>query len=323
MGCGTVTDGVPERLTRARNHLGLTVVAATKLAGLKDRKTWDRYEQGDTRPNSDTLAVLYERGIDINWLLSGEGEMLRATALRVSGAVPVVGMAECGLKGWYQESPTGLFASAPPSVAADAGALAVIATGHSMRPAGIQPGDLVFCQPPPGQPTPGPRDGDAVLVEIRGGALALKRWGGLAGGWITLHGWLDPDEAGVQTPVQDRRRADQVTRVLSVALVQTGLVQQIAPGGAAAGEEYTQNDRLYDIAIKATLRWHETARMDFTPPKLAGMVTRAVRMLRGRHGAQAMAVQAMTDAELASEVEAILDVARDMAAAAGWAAKDS
>lgn len=147
------------------------MAAMADRVGLKDRKTWERYEAGDTRPNSETLAGLHAIGIDCNWLLSGDGSMLRT-------ALPSIGE------------------------------------------------------------------------------------------------------------------------------------------GGGAGTAYTQDDRLYDIAIKATLRWYDAAGLEAPPDALAGMITRAVRMLRGRPDAAAK-----TDAELAEDVGAILDVAREMLSSGGWSPK--
>lgn len=168
-----MSEGFPQRLRAVRNHLGLAVTAISEQAGLKDRNTWHRYEKGETRPNSDTLAYLHGKGIDINWLLSGEGTMLRL----------------------------------PP---------------------------------------------------------------------------------------------------------------QALPEGSGAGAAYSQDDRLYEIAIKTTLRWYDEAELTLAPDGLAGMISRAVRLLRGRVDAQDK-----SDSELSAEVATILDVARDMLASAGWSPKGS
>lgn len=164
-----MSDGLPERLRAARNHLGLTVASISEMAALRDRKTWERYERGETRPNSDTLSVLHGLGIDANWLLTGEGSMLLVSPM---------------------------------------------------------------------------------------------------------------------------------------------------PASAGDGAAYTLDDRLYDIAIRATLRWYEAAGLTAAPDGLAGMITRAVRMLRGRPD-----ISTKTDAELAADVGDILDVARDMLTSSGWVPK--
>lgn len=304
-----MSDDISQRLKTVRDHFRASGTQMSEICGLKDRKTWSRYEVGDTRPHSDMLAALHGRGIDINWLLTGQGTMLRSDGAMVAGAVPVVGLAECGLKGWYQSAATGLFAAAPPAVAADPQGLAVIAIGESMRPAGIRPGDLVFCQS-----GDAPQEGDSVLVELIDGAKSLKRWTSAAGGWIALQGWLPADPGGVQMPYTDQRRADQIRRILPVALVQAGMADHLMPPGAMDG--YGPDDRLYHIAIKAGLRWVQTSGLEVKPDGLAAMVTRAVRMLRSQGGG---AIK--TDAELADDVGNILDMARAMLASVGWIPK--
>ena len=237
--------------------------------------------------------------------------MLRGAAPAAPGVVPVMGLAECGLRGWYQESPTGLFASAPPAVAADPDALAVFAIGESMRPAGIKPGDLVFCQSSDLR-TPG----EAVLVELTNGTMSLKQLLGTTTDWLHLQGWLDAEEGGVQMPYKDEWRRDQIKRIWRVAMVQPGPVRPVA--GDGKGAEFTQEDRLYEIAMRTTLRWYDKAE-DVKPPAhdvLAGMVSRAARTLRGRQG-----YQQKTDAELELEVELSLDQARDMLSSLGWKPK--
>ncbi|MBC7907018.1 MAG: helix-turn-helix domain-containing protein [Rhodospirillaceae bacterium] len=296
-----MSDLFSERLRLARERLGESVTGIAKESGV-NRGTWQRYESGTNRPDADTLAVLHRRGIDINWLLTGEGTMLRGDAPPLSGTVPVVGLAECGLRGWYQESPTGLYASAPPAVAADPRGLAVVAIGDSMRSAGIKPGDLVFCQSADAL-----NPSELVLVELVDGTMSLKQLSGMTSSWVTLQGWLEADDDGVQMPYQDERRRDQVKALLRVALVQPGLAQQVTPG-SAAGAGYCQDDRLYEIAIRTTLHWYETADVGApSPDVLAAMICRSARQLRARQGDQLK-----TDAELVGEVRYSLDIARDM-----------
>lgn len=152
-------DGLPERMRQVRAHWGLTTLEMATRLGLRDRKTWERYERGDTRANTDVMAALYDSGIDIHWLLTGAGQM-----------------------------------------------------------------------------------------------------------------------------------------------------ERVAPSQAGAAE--TEDDQLYETAIATTLHWYERAGMQAEPEGLAGMISRAVRMVRRPGGPKAKA-------EVAAEVERILDIARDMAAAAG------
>lgn len=70
-------DSLPVRLRQVRESFGLSAAAMAARVGLSVRQTWERYERGDTRPNSDVLAALYDAGIDLHWLVSGAGSMVR------------------------------------------------------------------------------------------------------------------------------------------------------------------------------------------------------------------------------------------------------
>lgn len=166
-----MTEGLPERLRLVRTHFDLSANDMAAKFGLKDRRTWERYEHGETRPNSDILAALHDEGVDVNWLLSGEGTMLRL----------------------------------PPAP---------------------------------------------------------------------------------------------------------------APDGGESAEAVTQLDRLYEICIKATLRWYDAAGLVAAPEALAGMITRAARLLRRQPD-----LWDKPEREISAAVADILDVARDMLAAGGWAPK--
>lgn len=296
-----MTGEIADRMRAARAELGLSIAEMTARAGLRDRKTWERYERGETRPNSDTLSLLHDLGISVAWLVTGEGPMWSTQDARTAGAVPVIGLAECGLRGWYRPDSTGLYAAPPPAVADDPDAVAVIAVGDSMRPAGIAPGDLAFCRD--GEPA----TGQSALVELTDGTLALKRWGGSDGGWVRLSGWLTAEDGNPQPPFEDQRRADQIRRVRPVALTMPGLARHLV-AATPAGQDTTPDDRLYEAAIRAALLWYARAGLDPDADTLGGLVSRSVRMLRSRSDVAVMSSEAIEAA-----VAQILDLARDMA----------
>lgn len=159
-----MAESLPDRLRLVRAHFRMSAGDMATRVGLKDRRTWERYERAETRPNADILAYLYGEGINVHWLLSGDGSMLRLEPL-------------------------------PPT----------------------------------------------------------------------------------------------------------------------AGSGYTQDDRLYEITMATTLRWYETSGLVASPIKLAGLVSRTVRMLRARPDGASQ-----PEAQIAAEVDLILDVARDMLIGAGW-----
>ncbi|MBI3444359.1 MAG: hypothetical protein HY055_03095 [Magnetospirillum sp.] len=105
--------------------------------------------------------------------------------------------------------------------------IAVVATGESMVPAKIYPGDIViFDGGKDGQP------GQITLVELKTGTAAIKKFGGYDGEWAIFEGWLPPED-GAQTPYVDRRRRDQINRILPMVAVQSGF-----PGLDQAAERH-------------------------------------------------------------------------------------
>jgi phage repressor protein C with HTH and peptisase S24 domain len=182
-----------------------------------------RYEREERSPDAAFVNAVKDRfGIDPRWLVTGEGEMAfsppppMAAAPGAAAGVPVMGLAECGLKGWYQRDLLAVTASRPGDFV-DPDGFAVMAIGHSMVPAGILPGQLCFCSPR----TP-PSAGDAVYVERADGAATLKLYRGTEGEWLVLEGWLDPAE-GRPEPYTDRLLLATVKRIAPVIYVKRKL----------------------------------------------------------------------------------------------------
>ncbi len=127
--------------------------------------------------------------------------------------VPVINLAESGIKGWkVRSSSTAMYVAAPPDIA-KAGGFAVVAAGESLAPAGIPPGCLLFCSP---KQTPIP--GDIVYIEKKNGHVTINRYVGEVGQnfALVLEGWLP--------------RRDHSTPPQSFSLeVKTSTIQQIAP----------------------------------------------------------------------------------------------
>lgn len=213
------------------------------------KNTLGMYERGQRVPDVDFLAAFSARtGVSFALLLS---QRLRDTrdasimaVLDSLGAViegedaglfdtdagdrpggdqpptptlPVLGLAECGLKGWYQEGALAVRAARPGDLH-DRDAFAVIAIGESMRPAGIWPGHLCLCSPLDRYDV-----GDAVYVLKHDGTASIKLFGGHDRGWIILSGYLPPGEDGAQTPYVERLRSNQVHRIATVIYVKRKL----------------------------------------------------------------------------------------------------
>ena len=69
--------GIPERLKEARNRLGLKQGEMAAQSGVSAR-AYQGYEAGRSVPGGEAIEGFIRTGINSNWLLSGEGEMLVA-----------------------------------------------------------------------------------------------------------------------------------------------------------------------------------------------------------------------------------------------------
>lgn len=62
------------RIKAWRHALGLTQDEFAKLAGMS-KATLVGYEVGQRKPGADALAAIAKTGVNMTWLLTGEGEM--------------------------------------------------------------------------------------------------------------------------------------------------------------------------------------------------------------------------------------------------------
>ena len=65
---------VGARLEQIRSNLGLTQAEMGARIGLPLR-TYTRYASGERSPSAEALQALVQIGINLNWLMSGEGQM--------------------------------------------------------------------------------------------------------------------------------------------------------------------------------------------------------------------------------------------------------
>ena len=160
----------------------------------------------------------------MEWLATGEPPVHKAERLAQfveatgrSASVPVIGMADCGLKGWYSESTLAISATRPGDLF-DPDAFAVIVLGTAMRPVGILEEFLCFCSPGTAADK-----GDRVYVERRDGTASIKEYRGRDATWLSLRGWLDPDESGRQERHGEQVKLDQIARLVTVVYVKLKL----------------------------------------------------------------------------------------------------
>ena len=110
-------------------------------------------------------------------------------------SIPMVGLAECGIEGWSQRMQMAVSAPVPDF---HEDMFAAMTVGDSMSPAGIMPGNIVFCDP-----RIKPRPGDIIYVEreyIKGeGDATVKIFQGIENDTLKLYGWLPKKSDGTQS----------------------------------------------------------------------------------------------------------------------------
>lgn len=73
----TQDSGFLDRLKAIRTHLGKSQQAMGQTLGVS-KNAWQLYESGTNAPGSQVISALARLGIDVHWLLTGEGGMSRA-----------------------------------------------------------------------------------------------------------------------------------------------------------------------------------------------------------------------------------------------------
>jgi len=69
---------VPERLRSFLIDAFGSILNATRVTGVREA-SWYRYLSGHNAPSSDVFMTLAQHGCNLNWLLTGEGEMYANT----------------------------------------------------------------------------------------------------------------------------------------------------------------------------------------------------------------------------------------------------
>ena len=72
-------NSIAERLRYAREKMGIGQVDAASKFGIPV-SSYRKYESGPSEPGSEAMAGITRAGINVHWLLTGEGEMLRSDA---------------------------------------------------------------------------------------------------------------------------------------------------------------------------------------------------------------------------------------------------
>lgn len=193
------------------------------------------YENGRSNPNQEFLERLcVQFSVSPSWLLLGIGPMranepteqptppapveaspvILKQDVRASRTAPVIGLASCGIAGWYNPAPIALRAPIPDTYTPKGEVIAVIAIGKSMQPDGIRQGYVAICDT-----GVQPVVDDAVFVERVDGHSSIKRYVTHDAQWLHLQGWLDPDERGEQRPYNEQLLLEAVKRIVPVVIV--------------------------------------------------------------------------------------------------------
>lgn len=135
---------------------------AAKL-GMKPQ-TLQKYLKGHRLPLPDILNKISNLGCNINWLLNGEGDMLKkADKPNVkTKSIPVLATVECGTPVYNQINEEGIKMMELTDSNHFTNPFIAIARGDSMRPY-INPGDFLLCS----EDTQKIKDGRAVVVNFK------------------------------------------------------------------------------------------------------------------------------------------------------------
>lgn len=177
-------------LTRIHARMSAGETQSSLALSLGVHKTvlgrWITGEKGGKKASIDDL-LRYMQILDI------DPTPYLAPFLKAKKEVPLIGLAACGYEYWEKEVKLPISATAAPPGELAPNMFAIIASGESLVPVGIEAGFLAFCNP-----DKSPNPGDVVFVERINGTMSLKVFRRLDGSWTILEGWLPPDKEGQQ-----------------------------------------------------------------------------------------------------------------------------
>lgn len=161
-----------DRLLTIRKHMKLTQVEFSKKIGTK-QNVYTRYETGKLEIPDDLKGALHRIGVNLNWLLTGDGPMFQelqqidASFLSNTIRLPIVAEIAAGEPcEAYLDEPMG-FVELPKSLLSFPPPYLVFrVSGRSMEPH-ILSGDLVICSE------------DWSGMETNGKIMAFRTWEGI------------------------------------------------------------------------------------------------------------------------------------------------
>ena len=211
-----ISSTLGDRLRQVRKRHGLSQANMADFLELA-RRSYGLYELDKTSPNADKLSkIVTQFGVSADWLLRGQEEETtkQSSMMNSETSLKVVGLAECGMAGWFdQTGPMALRVQRPTDVN-DPNAFAVIAAGTSLLPEGVKPGFVCICSP-----EIQPESGDLVYIRDKAGKAALKIFRTMQGEWLQIEGYLPPDTVGRQQIYTEKKAMNQVEMLATVLYI--------------------------------------------------------------------------------------------------------
>lgn len=167
--------------------------------------------KGERMPYDKVCFMLEQLGLDARVYFGSENRQPWATP--PLGGVPLIGLAACGHDLWTRER-MNLTVPRPGDQAYNAELFAVVAMGYSMRPAGIEPGFILYCDP-----LTRVDEGDTVFVEKYDDTVTLKKFRRVEGAWTILEGWTPPTSDGRQDIYTASTLTENIKRLVTIIYI--------------------------------------------------------------------------------------------------------
>lgn len=217
---------IVERFLSIKKLVGIKRNEFCKRVGVSGT-THDNYKKGKGTPKAPFLSkVCEEFCINGHWLLTGEGEIFMDESpaqshsadpnfLSTGQNINLIGLAQCGIDGWSQTMPIAINSSVPEF---HKDYIAALTIGDSMVPAGILPGNIVYCDP-----RLQPSKGEPIFVMRRDAhkeeSAGVKIYNGHDEKWIYLQGWLNKQEGKAQKEFNIQQLASEVSIIAPVVMI--------------------------------------------------------------------------------------------------------
>ncbi len=217
---------IVERFLSIKNLVGIKRNEFCKRVGVS-ATTHDNYQKGKGTPKAPFLSkVCEEFCINGHWLLTGEGDVFTDESpapsrpadpniLNTGENLNLIGLAQCGVDGWSQTMPIAINSSVPEF---HKDYIAALTIGDSMVPAGVLPGNIVYCDP-----RLQPSIGEPVFVMRRDAhgeeAAGVKIYKGQDEKWLYLQGWLAKQGNKPQTEFNIQQLVNEISIIAPVVMI--------------------------------------------------------------------------------------------------------